>query len=87
MGEQGDKQFIGWICGLPTDKTKAVAIADVLLFRQPFRKLCSEASPTPKAFGRNNKKSLGLFLSLYHKRLKLLAGSSLKVRFLVDFAV
>ena len=28
-GEQGDKQFRGWVCGLPTDKTKAIAIADV----------------------------------------------------------
>jgi len=28
-GEQGDKHFRGWVCGLPTDKTKAIAIADV----------------------------------------------------------
>ena len=27
-GEQGDRQFVGWVCGLPTDKTKAIAIAD-----------------------------------------------------------
>ena len=28
-GEQGNKLIIGWVCGLPTDKTKAVAISDV----------------------------------------------------------
>ena len=27
-GEQGSKRFIGWVCGLPTDKTRVVAIAD-----------------------------------------------------------
>jgi len=27
-GEQGDRQFYGWVCGLPTDKTKAIAVAD-----------------------------------------------------------
>ena len=27
-GEKGNSQFKGWVCGLPTDKTKAVAIAD-----------------------------------------------------------
>jgi len=27
-GEQGNRHFLGWLCGLPTDKTKAVAIAD-----------------------------------------------------------
>jgi len=27
-GEQKDRQFIGWVCGLPTDKTRAIAVAD-----------------------------------------------------------
>jgi len=27
-GEQGDRQLLGWACGLPTKKTKAIAIAD-----------------------------------------------------------
>ena len=29
-GEQGDRQLAGWVCGLPTDKTKAIAIADAI---------------------------------------------------------
>ena len=29
-GERGNKQFKGWVCGLPTDKTKAVAIANAV---------------------------------------------------------
>jgi len=28
QGEQGDKLIVGWVCGLPTDKTKVVAVAD-----------------------------------------------------------
>ena len=27
-GDIGDRQLVGWVCGLPTDKTKAIAIAD-----------------------------------------------------------
>ena len=27
-GEQRDRQFTGWVCGLPTNKTKAIAVAD-----------------------------------------------------------
>ena len=27
-GEIGDRQFVGWVCGLPTYKTKAIAVAD-----------------------------------------------------------
>ena len=26
-GEQGNRQYKGWVCGLPTDKTKAIAVA------------------------------------------------------------
>ena len=27
-GEQGNRQLLGWVCGLPTNKTRAVAIAN-----------------------------------------------------------